>query len=89
MPPVEIKEVKQVLRKGQEKITDSLLARLANMEEKQEAVALKIAQNQNMNLQIQPTFRPALQSPVVPQPGALTQGQWASLNQMTQCQSPY
>ena len=85
----EITVVKQVFHKDQSKITDTLaaiMARLTTMEEKQDAVALKLAQNQHLNYPIQPTFRPAWQSPMVPQPGTLTQGQWASQNQNTQSQ---
>ena len=85
-------EVKQDFHKGQTKITDTLTAimtRLAAMEEKQNLVAQRMSQIQNQNFQVQPAFRPAYLSPIVAQPGALTQAQWASQNQLNQSQSQY
>ena len=88
----EISVAKQVFQKGQTKITDTLatiMGRLTAMEEKQNAVASKLEQSQLIIPQIQPTFRPAWQSPMVQQPGTLTQAQWASLNQNQFSQSQY
>ena len=61
------------------------------MEEKQDAAVQKLAQYFQLNpqMQIQPTFRPAGQSPMVPQPGYLTQAQWGTQNQMTQSQTQF
>jgi hypothetical protein len=85
-------EVKQDFHKGQTKITDTLtaiMARLAAMEEKQNLVAQRMSQIQKQNFQVHPAFRPAYLSPIVAQPGALTQAQWASQNQLNQSQSQY
>ncbi len=88
----DILEVKQVFHKGQTKIKDMLtaiMARLAAMEEKQNLVAQRMSQIQNQNFQVQPVFRPAYLSPIATQPGALTQAQWASQNQLNQSHSQY
>ncbi len=86
----EITVVKQVFQKGQTKITDTLAAimvRLEAMEKNQEAVATKLTQSLQNHLQ--PIFRPAYLSQTVSPPGALTQAQWASQNQISQSQPQY
>ena len=85
-------EAKQVFHKGQTKITDTLIAimaRLEAMEEKQSLVAHRMSQIQNQNFQAHSALRPAYLSPIVAQPGALTQAQWASQNHLNQSQSQY
>ena len=57
-----------------------IMGRLKTMEEKQDAVAQNIPHTQQLILPIHPTFGTAWQSPLVPQPGTLTQAQWASRN---------
>ena len=67
------------------------MERLTAMESKQEEVAQKLVQQQSQILQsqTQPSFRPAYltqMTPMVQQPGTITQAQWASPNQYTQSQ---